>query len=87
MLNLKDKTLNLIEDLTQWEKFYNNQESHSSLQGKTPWEKYREVQHQVPIYEQIRQLYTQKKFSHKLQFYLMEEAFSVLTFSGYDTYS
>ncbi|QHT65338.1 IS481 family transposase [Rhodocytophaga rosea] len=61
VLNLKDKSLNLTGELTQWEEFYNKQRMHSSLQGKTPWEKYLEVQQQVPTHEQIRQLYAQKK--------------------------
>lgn len=61
LLNLIDKTLNLTGELTQWEEFYNKHRAHSSLQDKTPWAKYLEVQQQVPTYEQIRQLYSQKK--------------------------
>jgi transposase InsO family protein len=61
LLNLKDKTLNLTGELTHWEEFYNKQRTHSSLQGKTPWERYLEVRHQIPTQEQIQQLYSQKK--------------------------
>lgn len=43
LLNLKDKQLNLKQAVIQWEEFYNKQRAHSSLQGKTPWERYLEV--------------------------------------------
>jgi hypothetical protein len=53
--------LNLTQAVTHWEEFYNKQRSHSSLQGKTPWERYLEVQPLVPTKEAIQNLYQQKK--------------------------
>jgi transposase InsO family protein len=47
-LNLKDSKLDLTFKLKEWEHFYNYSRPHSSLKGKTPYEKYLEVKDKVP---------------------------------------
>lgn len=49
LLNLKDKTLDLDKLLAEWEHYYNHDRPHSSLGGKTAWEKYLEVENKIPI--------------------------------------
>jgi transposase InsO family protein len=48
-LNLKDKTLDLKPLLASWEQFYNCQRPHASLNGKTPYERYLELEEKIPI--------------------------------------
>lgn len=48
-LNLKDKNLDLTLLLASWEHFYNHQRPHASLHGKTPYERYLELEEKIPI--------------------------------------
>jgi transposase InsO family protein len=57
LLNLKDPNLKLEKLLTEWEHFYNYQRPHASLNGKTPYEKYLEVENKIPIQPDVTQAY------------------------------
>lgn len=57
LLNLKDPNINLTELVAQWEHFYNYKRPHSSLNGKTPYEKYLEVEYKAPIQPDVTQAY------------------------------
>ena len=61
LLDKKNQQLDWKQALAHWENFYNQQRDHSSLNGKTPWEKYLEVKATVPSMEQIQYQYQQKK--------------------------
>lgn len=50
----------LIPKLSDWEKFYNYQRPHASLQGKTPHEKYLELQSDAPDPHVIRKTFWKK---------------------------
>ena len=52
-LNLKDPTLNLEQELARWEHYYNFERPHSSLGGKTPHERFKEVEAQAPVQPEI----------------------------------
>lgn len=47
-LDLKDKKLNLKAKLAKWEHFYNYSRPHSSINGKTPYEQFLELESKVP---------------------------------------
>ncbi|WP_370634650.1 integrase core domain-containing protein [Cesiribacter sp. SM1] len=61
LLDKKDPQLDWQQASAQWENFYNQERLHSSLHGKTPWEKYLEVKAIIPTQEQIQHQYQQKK--------------------------
>jgi transposase InsO family protein len=61
LLDKKDSQLDWQQALAQWENFYNQQRHHSSLHGKTPWEKYLEVKAIILSPAQVQQQYLQKK--------------------------
>ena len=50
----------LATKLKSWEGYYNTQRSHSSLGGKTPWEKYQELKDKVPALKEIQEQYDSK---------------------------
>ena len=50
----------LATKLKSWEEYYNTQRSHSSLGGKTPWEKYQELKDKVPALKEIQEQYDSK---------------------------
>ncbi|WP_426480013.1 integrase core domain-containing protein [Chryseobacterium sp. CBSDS_008] len=37
----------------EWQEFYNKKRPHSSLNGKTPWEKLQSLEHLIPIQPDI----------------------------------
>jgi len=43
-IDLNSSLEHLTTQLSQWESFYNRERAHSSLGGKTPWEKYLELE-------------------------------------------
>jgi transposase InsO family protein len=57
LLNLKDRVLPLEYLLAEWEYFYNYLRPHASLGGKTPYEKYLEVENKVPLQGDVTQNY------------------------------
>lgn len=57
LLDLSDKSLNLNALAIEWQNFYNKKRPHSSLKGKTPFQKLKEVEKMIPL-----QLDVTKKF-------------------------
>lgn len=57
LINLKDKSLELKDLLAEWEHFYNHKRPHTSLNGKTPWEKFEELEPQTPLQGDVTQMY------------------------------
>jgi transposase InsO family protein len=57
LLNLKDPTLPINKLLGEWEHFYNHLRPHSSLKGKTPYERYLEVEVKIPLQGDVTQTY------------------------------
>ena len=49
LIDLSDKTLDLNVMAMEWQEFYNKKRPHSSLNGKTPMQKLKSVEHLVPI--------------------------------------
>jgi transposase InsO family protein len=61
LLDLTDLSLDLKLLAMEWETFYNHKRPHSSLGGKTPWQKYREVEKTVPIQPEVTDLFWESK--------------------------
>lgn len=59
-LNLKDKTLHIEPFLAKWEHFYNHKRPHASLNGKTPYERYLELEKLVPTQGEVTGKYWEK---------------------------
>ena len=59
-LNLKDKTLQIEPLLADWERFYNYKRPHSSLNGKTPYEHYLELENVTPTQGEVTDKYWEK---------------------------
>jgi hypothetical protein len=55
------KRQDLAEELGYWEFYYNWHRPHSSLQGKTPNEKYIELMHKTPLHEEVSKNYDPSK--------------------------
>jgi len=55
VLDFADLSLDLNALALEWERFYNHKRPHSSLNGKTPWQKFREVEKSVPIQPDVTQ--------------------------------
>jgi len=60
-LKLKDKSLQIEPLLADWEHFYNYKRPHASLNGKTPYERYLELEKQIPIQTEITGKYWEKE--------------------------
>jgi len=52
-IDLNDKQVDLNALLSEWVHFYNHKRPHSSLNGKTPYEKYLELESQIPIQPEV----------------------------------
>lgn len=59
--NIDIKREDLVEELGYWEFYYNWHRPHSSLQGKTPNEKYAELIHDTPLHEEVGKNYDPSK--------------------------
>ncbi|WP_264339189.1 IS481 family transposase [Wolbachia endosymbiont (group A) of Cydia splendana] len=66
-VNIKDHELQV--KLRDWEEYYNKQRPHSSLQGKTPWEKYKELEKTIPCLSEIQKNYISSKETFVMQNY------------------
>lgn len=49
LFDLSDKSLDLEFLALDWQNFYNKKRPNSSLNGKTPWQKLKSVEHLTPI--------------------------------------
>jgi len=56
-----EKNIGLAQKLLEWEYFYNNQRPHSSLNGKTPYEKYLEAIDVIPFQTEVTLKYWEKR--------------------------
>jgi transposase InsO family protein len=63
------KSLNLEEELGLWKHYYNWHRPHSSLGGETPNEKYTELIHETPLYEEVNAKFDPTKERIKSQEY------------------
>jgi transposase InsO family protein len=57
----KEINQELAPKLLAWQDFYNHKRPHSSLSGKTPYEKYLEVEKLIPIQPEVTSKYWEKK--------------------------
>ena len=60
-LSLRDKTLIIEPLLAEWEHFYNHKRPHSSLNGKTPYERYLELKNDTPLQADVTLKYWEKQ--------------------------
>lgn len=67
--NFDLKEAGLSDKLTAWQNYYNKQRPHSSLQQKTPWEKYESLKDKIPSLEEIHAIYIQEKEKTAVQNY------------------
>src|SRR4051812_48650959 len=63
--------------LSQWEAYYNTQRPHSSLQGKTPFEKYKSLEKQALSQAEIDLAYEQTKEKIAVQNYKYDQILRV----------
>lgn len=56
----KERNLDLAPRLLEWQNFYNHKRPHSALKGKTPYEKFLEVEPLVPIQPDVTSKYWEK---------------------------
>jgi transposase InsO family protein len=71
-VDLKD--IKLAEKLSEWEKYYNHNRSHSSLHGMTPFEKYHELKSSIPTIAEIHANYDKTKESFAIWNYKDDQA-------------
>lgn len=57
----KERNIDLTPRLLQWQHFYNHNRPHASLNGKTPYEKYLELEHLIPIQPDVTAKYWEKQ--------------------------
>ena len=66
-VDVKDHNLKTL--LLEWEFYYNQHRPHSSLNGKTPNEKYSELKHMIPSREEIEYDQEKEKIVHQRRFF------------------
>ncbi|KIE04208.1 hypothetical protein NF27_CA00010, partial [Candidatus Jidaibacter acanthamoeba] len=66
------------DKLKVWEEYYNKQRSHSALQGKTPWERYKELENKIPSLDEIQVNYELNQESFVIQNYKYDQAIRAL---------
>ena len=59
-IDFKNISLELQKLLSEWEYFYNYKRPHSSLNGKTPYEKYISIKNTIPLQAEISLEYMKK---------------------------
>lgn len=71
LFDLKNTKLELSKMVLEWESFYNKKRPHSSLGGKTPWQKFQQVEHLVPIQPEVTQAFwdTQEEVKARDSYY------------------
>ncbi|WP_121353515.1 IS481 family transposase [Flavisolibacter nicotianae] len=57
----KERNMALAPKLSEWQHFYNHKRPHASLNGKTPYEKYHELEHLIPIQPDVTAKYCEKE--------------------------
>ena len=57
----QQKNIELANKVSEWQNFYNHQRPHASLNGKTPYEKYLELEHLIPIQPDVTGKYWEKE--------------------------
>ena len=57
----KERTMDIAPKLLEWQNFYNHKRPHASLNGKTPYEKYLELEHLIPIQPDVTAKYWEKE--------------------------
>lgn len=57
----KERNMALTPMLQEWQHFYNHKRPHASLNGKTPYEKYLELEHLIPIQPDVTAKYWEKE--------------------------
>lgn len=57
LIDLTDLSLDLKLLAKEWETFYNYKRPHSSLGGKSPWQKFKEAEKRVPIQPEVTDLF------------------------------
>ncbi|MCD8176559.1 MAG: IS481 family transposase [Tannerellaceae bacterium] len=55
LLDLSDTSLDLDKLAIEWQNFYNRKRPHSALSGKTPWQKFKELENKIPIQSEVTQ--------------------------------
>lgn len=55
-----ERNMSLSPKLLEWQRFYNHKRPHASLNGKTPYEKYQELEHLIPIQPEVTAKYWEK---------------------------
>ena len=60
-ISKKERTIDLAPKLLEWQNFYNHKRPHASLNGKTPYEKYLELEHLIPIQPDVTRTYWEKQ--------------------------
>ena len=53
--------MDLAPKLLKWQHFYNYKRPHASLNGKTPYEMYLELEHLIPIHPEVTATYWEKE--------------------------
>jgi transposase InsO family protein len=59
----------LNEQLRPWQDYYNHERPHGSLNNRTPWEVWWELEGKTPIHEEVEALYDDTKERFKEQNY------------------
>ena len=62
-VDMKASREQLEEQLALWQSFYNGERTHSSLNSKTPNQRFQEVQELVPSPHQIKDAYTPPRWN------------------------
>ncbi len=72
LVNLK--SLDLPQQLQQWQDYYNRQRRHCSLNNQTPWQKWQRLAASTPTWEQVTAAYDSSKERIRCSDYLLDMA-------------